>query len=62
MGCGRRAEAQDRMPVEIRDLAYFGRPARLGDRSATRDEVVAARKVLRQLARRYDLTELLLSA
>jgi zinc-finger of transposase IS204/IS1001/IS1096/IS1165 len=27
--CGRRAEAQDRMPVEIRDLACFGRPARL---------------------------------
>jgi hypothetical protein len=24
-----RAEAQDRMPVEIRDLACFGRPARL---------------------------------
>ncbi len=27
--CGGRAEAQDRMPVEIRDLACFGRPARL---------------------------------
>jgi len=28
-GCGARAEAHDRMPVEIRDLACFGRPARL---------------------------------
>ena len=28
-GCGTRAEAQDRMPVSIRDLACFGRPARL---------------------------------
>jgi transposase len=28
-GCGVRAEAQDRMTVEIRDLACFGRPARL---------------------------------
>ncbi len=28
-GCGTRAEAQDRMPVEIRDLPCFGRPARL---------------------------------
>lgn len=28
-GCGSRAEAQDRMPVEIRDLACFGRPTRL---------------------------------
>jgi transposase len=28
-GCGVRAEAQDRMPVEIRDLPAFGRPARL---------------------------------
>jgi transposase len=27
--CGTRAEAQDRMTVEIRDLACFGRPARL---------------------------------
>jgi hypothetical protein len=27
--CGCRAEAQDRMAVEIRDLACFGRPARL---------------------------------
>jgi transposase len=27
--CGVRAEAQDRMPIEIRDLACFGRPARL---------------------------------
>ncbi len=27
--CGTRAEAQDRMPVEIRDLACFGRAARL---------------------------------
>jgi transposase len=27
--CGSRAEAQDRMPVAIRDLACFGRPARL---------------------------------
>lgn len=27
--CGVRAEAQGRMPVEIRDLACFGRPARL---------------------------------
>ena len=32
VGCGRcgvRAEAQDRMRIEIRDLACFGRPARL---------------------------------
>ncbi len=32
VGCGRcgvRAQAQDRMPVHIRDLACFGRPARL---------------------------------
>src|SRR5436305_12012893 len=32
VGCGRcgvRAEAHDRMPVEIRDLACFGRPVRL---------------------------------
>ncbi|HSH59934.1 MAG TPA: ISL3 family transposase [Acidimicrobiales bacterium] len=28
-GCGSRAESQDRMRVEIRDLACFGRPARL---------------------------------
>jgi transposase len=28
-GCGVRAEAQDRMTVEIRDLPAFGRPARL---------------------------------
>ncbi len=28
-GCGTRAESQDRMTVEIRDLACFGRPARL---------------------------------
>jgi transposase len=27
--CGARAESQDRMPIEIRDLACFGRPARL---------------------------------
>jgi len=27
--CGGRAESRDRMPVEIRDLACFGRPARL---------------------------------
>ena len=32
VGCGRcgvRAEAQDRMRIDIRDLACFGRPARL---------------------------------
>ena len=29
MKCGVRAEAHDRMPVEIRDLPCFGRPARL---------------------------------
>src|SRR5258708_826584 len=28
-GCGVRAQAQDRMPVAIRDLPCFGRPARL---------------------------------
>ena len=28
-GCGVRAEAQDRMPIEIRDLSCFGRPTRL---------------------------------
>ena len=27
--CGARAEAHDRMPIEIRDLSCFGRPARL---------------------------------
>ena len=27
--CGVRAEAQDRMPIDIRDLACCGRPARL---------------------------------
>ena len=27
--CGVRAEAQDRMPIVIRDLACFGRPTRL---------------------------------
>ena len=27
--CGTRAEAQDRMPIDIRDLTCFGRPARL---------------------------------
>jgi transposase len=27
--CGVRAESQDRMPIAIRDLACFGRPARL---------------------------------
>ena len=27
--CGVRAEAQDRMPIDIRDLSCFGRPARL---------------------------------
>jgi len=27
--CGVRAEAQDRMPIEVRDLPCFGRPARL---------------------------------
>lgn len=29
-GCGTRAESQDRMTVEIRDLACFGRPAPAG--------------------------------
>lgn len=29
VGCGVRAEAQDRMPIEIRDLPCFGRPVRL---------------------------------
>jgi transposase len=28
-GCGTRAEAQDRVAVAVRDLACFGRPARL---------------------------------
>jgi transposase len=28
-GCGTRAEAQGRMAIDIRDLACFGRPARL---------------------------------
>lgn len=28
-GCGVRAEAHDRMPIEIRDLPCFGRPSRL---------------------------------
>src|SRR5207248_1517308 len=28
-GCGTRAVAHERMPVEVRDLACFGRPARL---------------------------------
>lgn len=28
-GCGVRAESQDRMPIEIRDLSCFGRPVRL---------------------------------
>ncbi|MGE0793947.1 MAG: transposase family protein [Acidimicrobiia bacterium] len=28
-GCGVRAEAQDRVPVDVRDLSCFGRPARL---------------------------------
>ena len=28
-GCGTRAEAQDRTPIEIRDLTCFGRPVRL---------------------------------
>ncbi len=28
-GCGVRAESQDRVPVDVRDLACFGRPARL---------------------------------
>jgi len=28
-GCGTRAEAQDRMPIHVRDLACFGRPTRL---------------------------------
>jgi len=27
--CGTRAEAHDRRPVEVRDLACFGRPVRL---------------------------------
>jgi hypothetical protein len=27
--CGARAEPRDRMPVDVRDLACFGRPARL---------------------------------
>jgi transposase len=27
--CGTRAQAQDRMPIDIRDLPCFGRPARL---------------------------------
>jgi hypothetical protein len=27
--CGARAEPQDRMPVDVRDLACFGRPTRL---------------------------------
>jgi transposase len=27
--CGTRAEAHDRMPIEVRDLPCFGRPARL---------------------------------
>jgi transposase len=29
VGCGVRAQAQDRMTVEVRDLPAFGRPARL---------------------------------
>ena len=29
MSCGTRAEPQDRMRVDVRDLACFGRPARL---------------------------------
>jgi transposase len=29
MRCGTRAQAHDRMPIEIRDLSCFGRPARL---------------------------------
>jgi hypothetical protein len=33
-GCGVRAEAQDRMHVEIRDLSCLGRPARLVGASA----------------------------
>lgn len=28
-GCGCRAESQDRMPIQIRDLSCFGRPVRL---------------------------------
>jgi transposase len=28
-GCGVRAQAQDRVPVAVRDLPCFGRPARL---------------------------------
>ena len=31
--CGTRAEAQERMPIEVRDLACFGRPTRLVWRS-----------------------------
>lgn len=27
--CGTRAESHDRRPVDVRDLAYFGRPVRL---------------------------------
>jgi transposase len=45
-GCGVRAEAQDRMPVEVRDLPCFGRPARLVWRKRRwrcREELCAAR-------------------
>ena len=36
-GCGTRAESQDRVPVAIRDLPCFGRPARLSGSSAGGD-------------------------
>jgi hypothetical protein len=45
-GCGVRAAAQDRMPVDIRDLPAFGRPAQLvwGKRRwPCREELCAAR-------------------
>ena len=34
-GCGARAAAHDRMPIEVRDLACFGRPGTAGVAQAT---------------------------
>jgi hypothetical protein len=48
--CGVRAEAQDRMPIAIRDLACFGRPARLVWNWTEHSEHVDAQAVITRRA------------
>ena len=45
--CGVRADAQDRMPTELRDLSCFGRPVRLPNVPAWRHAVLLASRPAR---------------